>query len=231
MAIAALLVSIASFAPSLLDTSARRGTFTWVTLVHSALFSCWLVVFILQTWWARARKLHLHRKLGAASLGLAAAMVIVGYATTLEMARRGFDLSGDLRLTEDGPSGPIAQMIFPLLDITEFGLLVAAGYLFRQRAAIHKRLMLFATVALLPAPFAHLIGHSAWLREMGPLPIEILLVLSLFASAVYDRIRFGRIHPVSLWLALAMFVAANLCAIVIGPSEAWHRFGTWLISY
>jgi hypothetical protein len=42
------------------------------------------------------------------------------------MTRRGFDLSGDLNLSHD-PLGPVGQIIFPLLDIFEFGILVAAG--------------------------------------------------------------------------------------------------------
>jgi hypothetical protein len=66
----------------------------------------------------------------------------------------GFDLSGDLKLSHD-PLGPVGQIIFPLLDIIEFGVLVAAGFFYRRRAAIHKRIMLFATLAMLPAPFAH----------------------------------------------------------------------------
>jgi hypothetical protein len=229
MAIACMIVSIASFAPSLLDRSARLGTFTWVTLIHGLSSSGWLIVFVLQTMWVRTKRLSLHRTLGTASLALAAAMVVFGYATVISMTRRGFDFSGDLHLNGD-PSGPIGQMIFPLLDIFEFGLLVAAGYIFRRRAAAHKRLMLFAAIALLPAPFAHLIGHYPSLVAKGPAVIVPLLFVSLFASPVYDLIRFRRIHPVSLILAPAMFIADMVSAIIIGPGEAWHRFGTWLIS-
>ena len=46
-----------------------------------------------------------------------------------------------------------------------FAVLVAAGYIYRRRAAAHKRMMLFATLALMPAPFGHLIGHFAVLRS------------------------------------------------------------------
>jgi hypothetical protein len=39
----------------------------------------------------------------------------------------------------------------------------------------------------------------------------------------------GRIHPVSLWVAVAMLVWSNLRAMVVGPSETWHKFAEWLI--
>jgi hypothetical protein len=57
-----------------------------------------------------------------------------------------------------------------------------------------------------------------------------MVFVSLVASGVYDLVRFRRIHPVSLWLGLVMFVLDNLCTAVIGPSGAWQRFANWLVS-
>jgi hypothetical protein len=228
MAAACILISIASFAPSIANASLRLGAFTWIAVAHSAASSAWLVVLIAQTLLVQAGRVALHRRIGAASLFLAVAMVILGYMTVVAMGRRGYDLSGDLGLAAD-PRGPAFQMIFPLLDIAAFGVLVAAGYAWRRRPDVHKRLMLFATVAMLPAPLAHLIGHSPVLRSNGVIIVP-LLASTLAASAAYDLIRFRRIHPVSLWVGMALFIADNLCATVIGPSETWHEFATWLIS-
>ncbi len=228
MAIISALVCVVSFMPSIMDSSHRLGSYTALTMAHSIAFCLWPVVFIAQPLLVQTGRIALHRSLGAASIFLAAAMVVLGYATTIAMGRRGFDLSGDLGLNVD-PPGAAFQMVFPLLDITVFGILIAAGYLYRRRAATHKRLMLFATVALLPAPFAHLIGHSPALRSFPP-TIVLLILSTTFASAVYDFIRFRRIHPVSLWVGIGLFVADNLCATVIGPSAAWRQFIAWLVS-
>ena len=101
---------------------------------------------------------------------------------------------------------------------------------FRRRPEVHKRLLLLATVgALMPAALAHIIGHWPYLREIQAPIILVPLVILLFAGAVHDRLSQGRIHPVSLWVALALFVWANLRAVVIGPSDTWHRFAAWLI--
>ena len=125
--------------------------------------------------------------------------------------------------------GPVNQMIFPLLDIAEFALLVGSGYALRRRSDYHKRLMLFATLALLPAPFAHVVGHVPLLKAHGTVVI-IPIFLSLVASGIYDLAAFRRIHPVSLWLGLGMFVLDNLSATVIGHSALWTRIADGLIS-
>ena len=142
------------------------------------------------------------------------------------MARRGFDLSGDLGIDAD----PLLGLVNPLGDLATFGILVAGGYWCRHRRDVHQRLMLLATVGgLMPAPLAHLIGHSPLPREMGPI-IVIPIALFLFASAAYDRALLGRIHPVSLWGATVIFTWDLLLNIAIGPSAAWHQFAQWLIS-
>lgn len=227
MAVACLTVSAASFGPSIVDHTHRLGSSDLLVAADGVLFFLWLMMFLAQTVLIRRGDYRAHRLLGIAALALAATMVVVGWETAIAMTRRGFDFSGDLDLVHD-PLGPRGQLIFPLLDIVEFGVLVAAGWLFRQRADYHKRLMLFATVALLPAPFAHFIGHSHALRPHGGL-VVLPIIASLVASAIRDLATFRRIHPVSLWLAAAMFVADTLCATVVGHSAIWLRIVNWLV--
>lgn len=227
MAIACIVFSIAAFGPSILNPVARLGSFTFIVAAHGIVFFVWLFIFLIQTLLVQTRKINIHRALGTASIFLAAVMVVLGYVTAIAMTRRGFDLSGDLGLKND-PLGPVGQIIFPLLDIFEFGILVAAGYLYRRRSDFHRRLMLFATIAMMPAPFAHFFGHSVVLRTRGGF-VVIPIAISLASSAVYDFIRFRRIHPVSLWLGSALLILDVLCAAVIGPSAIWHRFADWLI--
>jgi hypothetical protein len=122
-------------------------------------------------------------------------------------------------------------LVFQLGDLVSFSILVGLAVWCRNRPDVHKRLMLLATVgALMPAALAHIIGHSPVLREIRAPIILIPLVVLLFAGAVHDRLSRGRIHPVSLWVAVALLVWANLRAVVIGPSEVWHKFAAWLIT-
>jgi hypothetical protein len=219
-AVTFFIIALASFGPSVADRSHALAPFTWLIIVHGASVMLWLVLLIVQTLLIQTRRLLLHRRLGISSMLLAALVVILGYAAAVAMLRRGFDISGDLggRMTPDKEA---QGFLFPVLDITEFGLLVVAGYLARHRAAAHKRLMLFATIAMLPAPFAHLVGHNPTLGA-NPAIMLALILASVLVSGIYDLIRFRRIHPLSLWLGLGLFVVDLVCAIVVGPSAAWQ---------
>jgi hypothetical protein len=224
-AFATIITAVAGFGPSIVNTSGRKAPLTTLVAVHGILFMAWLVVFLLQTTLVATRRIAMHRRIGAAAALLAVSMIVSGYLTSLAMARRGFDLSGDANAQAD----PFFKLVFSLGDLVIFGTLLLAGYWYRRRGDIHKRLMLFATVGgLMPAPLAHLIGHLPSLRAMGVI-IVVPIALFLFAGAVYDRISLGRIHPVSLWVAVTIFVYDNLLATVIGPSAAWHRFAGWLV--
>jgi hypothetical protein len=55
-----------------------------------------------------------------------------------------------------------------------------------------------------------------------------LLAILLFASAVRDKIVEKRIHPVSLWGALAI-LASFPVRIAIAHTPLWHSFATWLV--
>lgn len=225
MAVFAFLFCIAAFGPSIVHTEKRLGSITSLEAVHGIAFFAWLLLFIAQTILARTGNLALHRRMGVWSAILAAAMVVLGCQTTIAMGRRGYDLSGDLGARSD----PLAAMAFPLLDIFIFAVLFLAGYLYRRHSAIHKRLMLLAvTGALMPAPIAHLTGHFAFSRDKGFLT-PLVVAIFLAADAIYDRIKLHRIHPVSLWVAPAIFVLDNLCFAVVMPSRAWHSVAAWLI--
>jgi hypothetical protein len=229
MAAVAIVISIVAFGPSIAYSAGRLGPLTPLTMIHGFVFFSWLIVFLTQTILVETRNIGIHRALGTASMVLATGMIVVGYETAVALVRRGYDLSGDLGgKPGSGDLNELGQMIFPLSDIFMFAVLISAGYIYRRRAAAHKRLMLFATLTLMPAPFGHLIGHFAVLRSHSLIIIP-LIAISLALSAVYDRIFLGRIHPLSLWLAISIFVIDNVSAAV-APSTAWQQIAGWLAS-
>lgn len=224
MGIAATVVTIAGFTPGLFSTT-RLGPVTPLVALHAALAFAWLLLFVVQATLAGRGTRDLHRRLGVGTLALAAALVVTGYLTSIAAARRGFDLSGDLRTAAD----PLGSLVFPLGDLVSFTALVTLGALWRRRPDRHKRVMLLATVgSLMAAPLAHLIGQFPALHAFPPI-ILLPLCAFYFASAVHDRLTEGRIHPVSLWGAIALLVWAQGRAALVGPSDAWHRFAAWLI--
>ena len=227
MAIIAIAIAIAGFAPAAASTASRRAPLTWALVLHGAIFGAWILLFLTQTILIKKRRLGIHRRLGYLGALLAVLMVLSGYITAISMARRGFDLSGDLI---QGTGDPLELLVFQIGDLLSFSILVGLAIWYRSKPAVHKRLMLLATVgSLMPAALTHIIGHSPVLRQITAPIITLPLFMLLFAGALHDRLSQGRIHPVSLWVALALFVWANLRAVVIGPSDAWHNFAQWLI--
>ena len=153
---------------------------------------------------------------------------------SLETTRRTYDLSGDLVRAADGLFTP-AGIGFGFVTLFDFGVLVAAALWFRHRPEIHKRLMLLAVIQPLAGEpighlTGHLIGHFPELQGSYPWVAAPSMMILLSVSAIHDRVTMGRIHPVSLWVPIALFVWINLLFLAVIPSASWLRFATWLIS-
>jgi hypothetical protein len=165
----------------------------------------------------------MHRRLGIAAAFVGAAMIPLGYAATIAMVRRGFDLSGDLHAESD----PASVAVFTLGDLFFFAVLLTAALLYRRRAHIHKTTMLFANIVLMPAPLAHLIGHNPALAKL-PAPIILVPMSLLIGSAIArEFIVTGTVRRLTWFTAAVLFLSGPLRAGLIGPSAMWHDFVRW----
>ena len=188
MALAAILLSVAGFGPSIIDPSRRRVPLPLTPLVttHAIVSGAYLLLFLTQATLVAAGRTAVHRRMGIVGAMLAVAWIVLGYVTSIQYARRGFDLSGDVIGQFDVPG----TLVFQLGDLVSFGILVAAGFWFRRRPDIHKRLMLLATVTLmLGAPPAHLIGHWPSLHgAVGSIIALSVTIPTLSASIVSSHV-------------------------------------------
>jgi ABC-type Na+ efflux pump permease subunit len=111
MAIIVIAIAIAGFGPTAVSTASRRAPLTWALVSHGAIFGVWLLLFLTQTILVTKNKIALHRRLGYLGALFAVLMVLSGYITAIAMARRGYDLSGDLI---QGNSDPLELLVFQL---------------------------------------------------------------------------------------------------------------------
>lgn len=220
MAIIMIVIAITGFAPSIVDPSHRRAPLSPLVAVHGLLFLLWLILFLLQTLLVAARRVELHRRMGIAAIALLTSLVPLSYIVTVQMVRRGFDLSGD---QVKGPD-PYFGSIFNFFALIEFPLLAGIALVYRRQKEIHRRLMLFATMSLMGPPITHFLGHFDLLS-----PWAILAGLAVFFLSAVARDYFSarRIHPLTAALAVAMFLLQPLQAMV-GSTAAWHHFARWL---
>ena len=222
MAVAAMLVVFAGFAPSyylkvVLGRPSVSGMQTLSPLLHlhGLVFTAWIVLFLVQTRLIAARRVGLHRRLGVAGMVVAAAMVALGSAAAIDSARRGASPPG-------GPP-PLVFMIIPLADMVIFSALVGAGIWFRRRADIHKRLMLTSTISILTPAIARLPG----VLVLGPLAFFALTDLFVVICLVYDRVTRGRVHP-AFWWGGGLLLASQVARLALSGTATWLALATWL---
>jgi len=188
--------------------------------LHGVVFTSWLLLLLIQTALIAARRTDLHRRLGIAGAVLAVLMVLVGTSTAIIRAKV-------VEVPAGAPS-PLAFLTVPLGDMLLFASLVGAGFYFRRRPDIHKRLMLVATIAILPAAVARL--PFAFIQQVGPLAFFGLSDLFIVPCLIYDLFTRGRFHRATVLGGLALVISHPL-RLVIGNTQAWLAFATWLTQW
>lgn len=219
-AVATLLVFI-GFAPTFyLKPLFATPELSTLKLIHGIVFSTWMVLFVAQTWLVAAGRRDLHRRLGTLGALWLPVMVVVGYQLAVDAARRGF--------TPDPQHvSALSFMAVPMFDLGVFTLLVAAALLLRTRTDWHKRLMLIATLSLLPPALARI---AFQFPPTPPLPVAfggtalvIVIVIAL------DSLALRRLHPAMLCAGL-LVLASLPGRIAIAGTSAWQHFAAWLIA-
>lgn len=78
-------------------------------------------------------------------------------------------------------------------------------------------------------------GRTAVHRRFGMFGVALaaaMIVLTyaiLSVSAIHDRLTERRVHPVSLWAPILLFVWFAVWVSVVGPSPAWQGLAARLI--
>ena|SRR5579863_7013580 len=224
MAVAMIATSLVAFVPSIIHPAKRQAPLSALAATHGVVYFAWLVLFLVQSRLIATRHVGWHRKLGFSSVVILALMIPLAYTTTMAMVSRGYDLSGDLRIDHDPPYGAV----FPLCNLLIFSALAIAALAYRRRPEIHKRLMLFANIELMPAPLAHLIGHTPRLASLPPAIVMVPISMFVISAVTGDWLVARRIHPLTWGLAIWRMVSGPLEAGPIGSSAAWHSLVNWL---
>ena len=188
-------------------------------ILHGVVFSTWVALFITQTTLVATRRTRIHMKLGVAGGVLAALMIIIGTYTAIVRAK--------------GPSplpdvNPLSFLTIPLGDMLIFGILVGAAIYFRRKPDTHKRLMLLAFIALLPAAVAR--WPIGFIATGGPLVFYGLSDLFIVPCLIYDIVTRGRPHRATM-LGGALIVISHPLRLVIGGTSAWLAFATWITQW
>jgi len=186
-------------------------------VLHGILFSSWIALFIIQTWLVASGRTRVHRRLGVFGAFLAALMVTMGLTIAIHAARHGF-------LTPGLPPRLIFFVV-PFFDILVFTILVGAALYYRTNPATHKRLMLVATISILPAAIARI--PLAFITAALPLSAFALADIILLGCILYDVTASRRLHGAYLWGGL-LFVLSFPLRMLLAGTAAWMTFAHWI---
>ncbi|HEV2828724.1 MAG TPA: hypothetical protein VGW76_14090 [Pyrinomonadaceae bacterium] len=216
--IAFVITVFAGFAP----TYYLRPVFTVTPLMpllhlHGLVFSSWLVLFLVQTTLVAAHRTDIHRRLGIVGGVIAGLMVLVGFITAVIRAAQG--------ASPPGAPPALVFLVVPIGDILVFSILVSAGFYFRRRPDVHKRLMLFATISILAAAVARL--PFSFIATGGPPVFFAISDIFILVILLYDLITLRRIHRITA-LASLLIIGSQPLRLMIGGTQAWLSFATWL---
>jgi hypothetical protein len=230
------LVAFGGFTPSYVAPPA--GQFPPIVHLHAVLFFAWTVLLILQARLAQS-SLQTHRALGLAGISLATAMVF----TALAVVVRGLGTSVEAG-TE---AGARVLSIVPVFAVTTFAVFFALAVANVRRPESHKRFIVLATIALLPAAMARVLFRlfappDAVLSNFGAPIDDVAAILNLIivpalladalliAAVVNDWRTRGRPHRIYVIGGLCL-VASQLLRPVIAQTAAWQTVTSTLLAF
>ena len=187
-------------------------------VLHGFVFTSWIILLLVQSTLIFAKRTRLHKRLGVAGAALAMLVVLVGVSTAI------------LRTRVDALTGsaPLALLTIPLGDMLLFGILAGCALIFRDRPEVHKRLLILATIAILPAAVVRL--PLGFIFRIHPLAFFALSDLFILPLLVYDLVKRGRPHRATVLGGLLLVVSHPLRS-VIGNTHLWLIFAAWLTGW
>ena len=216
-AIAMTFVIVAGFSNQF---AMGRSTFYAPPLVHAhaIIFMGWIAIYLIQNILVFSDRMEVHRRLGWVAAGWIVPMVVLGFAVTLAMVRRG-QVPFFFR--------PLQFLVFDPLSVLTFAALTGSAIVLRRRTEWHRRLHLCGMAMLMGPGFGRLLPMpllQPWAWEASFAAGMIFPI----AGAVADIRRNGRAHPAWRWGIATMSAAFLLIEAITYSSsgQALYRLVT-----
>lgn len=188
---------------------------TVVIHFHAAVFVLWLTLFMAQVAMAATGRLALHMQLGRLLMGYGVFLIIIALFTAFAVFQ--------MRVDAGNFSEAARRLFAPVRDMIAFAPLLWAGWIYRKKPEIHKRLMLLATTVLLIAA----VGRMEFLGKPVPTPLLMLVWgAPIYIAMGWDWYTRRRVHPVYL-MGLVLMLSFRL-VLPLRETQAWMSFATWL---
>ena len=196
----------------LLHAEPPRPLLLWF---HGAVFTAWIVLFIVQSALVRVRKVSVHRTLGWFGATLAAIMVVSGVIVSVVMLR--FEIT----VLQQRNAAPFLSILW--CDMIIFGACMALAIYFRKRPEYHRRLVFMATCQLMQAIFVRF--HYMGRHDLFFPALDVLIVAGMMRDLVVD----GRINRIYRYVFPAIVVLQSVATYLKLVNPRWWQAATLAI--
>jgi hypothetical protein len=176
--------------------------------LHSAVFSAWLLLFLLQSALVRTHNVRLHRTLGWFVAGVGVAMIPLGVTTAI--------ILGHFDVTVLKEAGADVFEFISFGDVAIFTVWLSLGILWRRKPALHRPIFFIATCGLIGAAF----GRVPWIvaHNLFYVCVDAVIALGLLRDLLVDR----RIHRLYLFALPPLFLAQyGIVYMITTPPHWW----------
>ena len=215
LALLVAVIALVGFWPTYFGTLLSGAAAPPIIHLHAAVFVLWLGLFIGQAMLAATGRIGLHRRLGNWIMAYAVVLITVALVTACIVFQE--------RVAAGNFADAARRLFAPVRDMVCFIPFLLAGWIYRHKAEMHKRLMLVATTILLVAS----VSRMFFLGK----PVPMLQLLLVWASPIYlamlwDWFTRRLVHPVYV-VGIAVMATMRL-AIPLRDTTAWLTFCEWL---
>jgi len=211
-------IVVAGFGPTYTSALAPPGLPFWVHL-HGAAMVSWIVLFAAQSWLVSHKRVPLHRWIGGFGMGLAAAIVPLGLATTALAVRRG---------AVPPFLSPPQMLSIDILDVVTFASLVSAAYFLRRKSEWHKRLLLCATILLMTPALGRILPNTVF-APAALLVGYLVMILLVGVGAARDAFSRRAVHP-AYWLGAGAITLVQITIPLLAQSAIMSEIVAALVA-
>ena len=181
--------------------------------LHAGVSAGWIALLVAQAYLVATRRTARHRRLGVLGGALAAGVIVFGWLVAV-------------RSTDPGLNPRAFEFfILPSSELLVFTILTACALYWRNAPSTHKRLMLLATLALIPAATTRPTPPESILFLLGMIGVpEAVFILALVA---HDLRTVRRVHPATMWGGVLVLGIA-VSRLWIRTTAPWLAFAEWI---
>jgi hypothetical protein len=187
-----------------------------VVHLHGVTFISWITLVMVQTFLIGVRNVALHRSLGTFGIALGTAVLFTGALISL------LGMTGD-------PGGPFYYDLqyLAVMALLGFGFLFTLAIRQVRNPEFHRRLILFATIPLLPPGINRMYQVLLQLAYLPVLATYLTMAAIAAAILVYDWRTMGKVSKASM-IGAAVVFGQELLHVPISRSAAFADITSFL---